>query len=151
MLLARPDRDSIVFRVMRLSGLVAITVTFLVYHAVLSHLVDLDGWARIADQLIHTAAPALAVLAWIGAGPRGQVTRRVALLAALPPLAWGGFTLVRGALIDFYPYPFVDVSEHGYAIVLLNMALAGALFVALGLGAAWLDRRLAARARWAEP
>ena len=32
------------------------------------------------------------------------------------PILWAVFTLVRGPLAqpDFYPYPFMDVAEHGY-------------------------------------
>ena len=145
MLFIQPNRPSLSFRVLRLTGLIAITVTFLVYHAVLSNLVELDGWAAMADQLIHTAAPLLALAAWIKLGPRGQVDVRVALLAMLPAVAWAVFTLIRGALIDFYPYPFVDVTEHGYPIVMLNIAAVSALFAGLGMAAVQADRRMGAR------
>jgi hypothetical protein len=29
------------------------------------------------------------------------------------PAAWLGYTLIRGASVDWYPYPFVDVSQLG--------------------------------------
>jgi hypothetical protein len=52
------------------------------------------------------------------------------------------FTLVRGAAIDWYPYPFVDVVAHGYARVAINCLVVAVLFVGLGFGALALDRRL---------
>ena len=64
------------------------------------------------------------------------------LLSAIYPLAWLAFTLVRGAVIDWYPYPFVDVVAHGYARVAINCLVVAVLFVGLGFGALALDRRL---------
>ena len=104
--------------------------------------VDLDGWAKLADQLLHTVVPVLTVVGWVVAGPRGQAEKRTAWLALLPGAAWVVFTLVRGELIDFYPYPFVDVEQYGYARVALNIAGVGVLFYALTRGAVALDRRL---------
>jgi hypothetical protein len=145
MLALRPERDSELFRVFRLTGLVAITVTFIVFHVALSHLVDLEGWAKVADQILHTVVPVLAVGTWLTFGPRGLVDRDTALLALVPPLLWVVFTLIRGELIDFYPYPFVDVNEHGYAGVIANSALIALLFLGLAIGALALDRKLGAR------
>ena len=30
---------------------------------------------------------------------------------------WTGYTLVRGALVDWYPYPFLDPANGGYGTV----------------------------------
>jgi hypothetical protein len=145
MLALRPARDSELFRVFRLTGLVAITVTFIVFHTALSDLVDLQGWAKVADQILHTVVPALAVATWLRFGPRGLADVRSALLAFVPPLLWLVFTLIRGEMIDFYPYPFIDVNDLGYAHVIAHTALIALLFLALAMGAFALDRRLAAR------
>jgi hypothetical protein len=142
MLALQIGRGSEWFRVFRVTGLVAITVTFLVFHIVLSQLVDLEGWAKVADQILHTLVPVLAVGTWLRFGPRGIVDRRIALLALVPPLLWVAFTLIRGELIDFYPYPFIDVNDYGYARVFANTALIALLFLALAIGAVALDRRL---------
>jgi len=47
------------------------------------------------------------------------------------PIAWLAVTLVLGELRDWYPYPFIDVSEHGYAQVLLTSLGVTALFLVL--------------------
>ena len=54
-------RTSTVFAVFRLMGVVAISVTFVVFHIALSHLLDLDGWAAVANSLQHTIVPIVAV------------------------------------------------------------------------------------------
>lgn len=142
LLARRLDHPSTTFRVFRLAGLVAITITFVVFHQALAALQDLHGAAAVADLLLHTVVPVLVVLGWVAFGPRGMVTWRVAGLAVVFPVCWVAFALVRGALIDFYPYPFVDVHALGYLPVIGNVVIIGVLFFALAAAAVVLDRRL---------
>lgn len=142
LLALRPDRDSTMFRVFRLVGVLGITVTGLVFHLALADLQDLEGAARTADTLLHTVVPVLAVGGWLAVGPRELTSWRVAGLAVLFPLCWCVFALVRGALIEFYAYPFIDVVDLGYARVLLNCLLVATLFFALAGLAVVTDRRL---------
>lgn len=139
------DRPSMVFRVVRLTGVVAIAVTGVVYHVAISGLHELTGSAAVADQLTHTVVPLMAVGGWLVFGPRGLTSARVAWWTVAYPLAWGALALIRGPIVDFYPYTFVDVRDHGYVRVLVNMAIVGALFLGLAAGATTLDGRLA---RW---
>ncbi|MGI8697647.1 MAG: Pr6Pr family membrane protein [Mycobacteriales bacterium] len=142
LLAVRLDHPSTVFRVFRLAGLIAIAITFVVFHLALAHLQDLRGAAAFADGLLHTVVPVLAVSGWLVFGPRRAISWRIAALAVLFPLCWVAFALVRGALIDFYAYPFIDVRVLGYARVLGNVVLIGLLFFALAAVALTLDRRL---------
>ncbi len=143
LLARRWDRGSARFRVLWLSGLVAIVLTFMVYHSVLAGLDDLSGWGSVANQILHTAVPTLAVLGWLLFGPRGLADWRIISYALIWPIAWLAFTLVRGAFVDWYPYPFIDVIEHGYARVALNTLAISALYVVLAAAVTELDRRLA--------
>jgi hypothetical protein len=145
LLAQRLDRTSAAFRVLRLAGVLDIAVTGVVYHVALADLQELDGRAAVADQLLHGIVPAIAVAGWIVFGPRGLVDVRTIGLAALVPLAWLAFTLVRGPIVDWYPYPFLDVRDHGYPQVLLNSTVVALLFLALGFGAWVADRALARR------
>ena len=47
------------------------------------------------------------------------------------PIAWVVYSLVRGAIVDWYPYPFLDVETLGYAEVLLTCAVLAVAMVAL--------------------
>jgi hypothetical protein len=142
MLAWRPERESTAFAAVRLAALVGITVTFLVFHTVLSGLQELSGAAAFTDFVFHTLVPLLALGGWFAFGPRGLVSWRVAAYALLFPLLWGLFTLVRGPIVDFYPYPFIDVRSLGYPRVLVNVALVGVLFYGLAAAAVALDGRL---------
>jgi hypothetical protein len=142
LLAADPERDSRAMRVLVLDAVVSIAVTGIVYNLVLAQTANPQGLHEVADVFCHMITPLLAVLGWLLFGPRGLVDRDVVLLSAVYPLAWLAFTLVRGAVVDWYPYPFVDVVAHGYARVAINCLVVAVLFVGLGLGALALDRRL---------
>jgi len=148
LLAIRLDRRSALFNTLRLDGVVAIAVTGVVFHLTLSQLRELTGWDAVADFLLHTASPILCVLGWLVFGPRGRLSPRIVLLATIAPVCWLVYALVRGANVqdrfgnDYYAYPFMNVPEHGYPVVLLNCAIVAVLFLAISFGALALDRRL---------
>ncbi len=113
LLALNPQRRSTAFATFRLTGVVAIAITGIVFHSVLSKLLDLESWALVADHTLHTVVPILAVLGWLLYGPRGVASRRAVWGSLLFPLAWFVFTLIRGEFVGFYPYPFVDVIHLG--------------------------------------
>jgi hypothetical protein len=138
-----PDRwHSVVFKTLRLNGVLCIAVTGIVYHLVLAGSDTLSGGAAVANFFVHTATPVLGVLGWLIFGPRGQTDSRVVGWSLVFPLLWLAFTLIRGEGTGFYPYPFMNVTEHGYGTVLLNCLLVALLFLALAAGTTLLDRRI---------
>lgn len=136
------NQDSVWFKTLRLNGVLCMAVTGIVYHLVLADLDDLSGWAWVANLVVHTVAPLLGALGWLFFGPRRRTDGRIVSWSLVYPLLWLAFTLIRGEGTGFYPYPFVDVGEHGYGRVLLNCLLVTLLFLALAAGATVLDRRL---------
>ena len=146
LLAINPNRFSPAFAAFRLIGLVAITVTFIVFHVVLSSLLDLDTWAEVANQLLHTVVPIMAIVGWCLFGPRGLTSARIVRLTVIFPAAYMAFTLIRGPLAsDFYPYPFADVKMLGYLKVCINSVWIALLFVGIAAGATALDKRLQPR------
>jgi hypothetical protein len=148
LLALRLDRPSALFQTLRLDGVVAIAVTGVVFHIALAQLQELTRWDALADGILHTVSPILAVLGWLAFGPRGLITPRIVVLAVIAPVVWIVYTLVRGALVldrhgnHYYPYPFMDVGVHGYPTVLLNVTIVAVLFLAISFCALALDRRL---------
>jgi len=139
------DTRSTVFQAVRLTGLVAITLTFVVFHAVLRDLQDLTGQAAVADLLLHTASPILCVSGWVVFGPRQLTSARIVWASLVFLVAWGAFTLIRGPIVDWYPYPFMDPNEHSYGRIAINLTIIAAVFVGLSAGAHKLDEFLARR------
>jgi hypothetical protein len=145
LLAVNPRRTSTVFRVLRLDGIVAIAVTFVVFHVALAGLQELGGSAAVADFLLHTASPVLCVLGWLLFGPRQPGGPRLVGLALIFPLCYIVVTLIRGPIVDYYPYPFLDVRTHGYPGVLVSSVIVGVLFLCLAAGVVALDNWLARR------
>jgi hypothetical protein len=136
------DRDTRLWRTLRLDAVVLILVAGVVHFFFLRPLLDLHGWDLVADRSLHLVVPALAVAGWLVFGPRGRAGTKDLLPSLALPVGWLAYTLVRGALVDWYPYPFIDVGEHGYAVVLLNCAGVAALMLLIGWVVLLLDRRL---------
>jgi len=142
LLAIRLDRTSPVFHVARLTGLVAIVITGIVFHVAIANLLELDGWAQAANQLQHTVVPVMSVAGWLMFGPRGHATRTYAGLALIFPVLWMIFTVSRGAAIHWYPYPFINVDDLGYVRVAVNSVWIAVLFFAIAGGAVALDKFL---------
>jgi hypothetical protein len=118
----------------------AIVVVGVVYHLLLADLNPVTGWRRFADQLLHTAVPLLTLLLWIARLPRHALAWSDAPQWLLWPMGYAVYALVRAQFDGFYPYPFLDVAELGWARVGMNglgMALA---FLAAGLAMVALTR-----------
>jgi hypothetical protein len=135
-----PRRRSPIFSGLRLSGVLSMVVTGVVFHLALSDLHELTGTAAIANDILHTVTPVLAVVSWLVVGPRGVVSGRVIWLSIVYPVLWLIATLIRGAFVHYYPYPFLDVVTHGYLTVSINAVIVAALFLGLAFGASRLDR-----------
>lgn len=146
-LLLDPARDGRVWRVVRVAAVVGITITGIVHWFLLRPLLDLVGWSYLCDLLLHVVVPLLAVVGWLLFGPRPRVTLRDVLLALIWPVAWLAYTLVRGMVTGYYPYPFLDVQRLGASAVAGASAAVAGLFLVVAL-LAWLaDRRLPVRSR----
>jgi hypothetical protein len=125
-----------------------VAITGLVYHLVLTN--PASGFAvgpvqrdlpeAIGNQLLHTVVPLLAVLDWLLFDGRGRFRWRHALLWLAFPLAYLAFALLRGLIVDKYPYPFINVTELGYAGVSISSAGFAVAFWLLGLAFVAIDR-----------
>jgi uncharacterized membrane protein len=139
----RPDRDGRIWRVVRLDGLVGITVTGIVYSTVLAKVHEPEGWEQVSTNFVfHYAAPVLAVVGWLLLGPRPRIDGRVVRWSLLWPAAWFAYTVVHGEITGWWPYPFVDVDTDGYARVLLNAVLVTLVLGAVALVYGIADQRL---------
>ncbi|GAC1380923.1 MAG: Pr6Pr family membrane protein [Marmoricola sp.] len=136
------DRNSRLWRVLRMNAVVGIAVTAIVHWFFLRPLLDLHGNDYLADKLLHVVVPALAVVGWLVFGPRGRVQRGDLLPSAIYPALYMVWTLVHGATSRWYPYPFTDVTEHGYPTVLVNAGAVIALLAALSALMLAIDGRL---------
>ncbi|WP_020664922.1 Pr6Pr family membrane protein [Amycolatopsis benzoatilytica] len=139
--IARGRAASALMRVLWLDALVGIVVTGVVYQVALAGLTELHGLNLVADILLHRVTPVLCVVGWLFFAPRVLEWRTVAW-SLVYPLGWLVFTLIRGSLDGWYPYPFINADKLGYGQISLNCLLIGVFFIALASGAKAADRLL---------
>ena len=115
-----------------LAMVVAIVGVGLIYHAVLAHLVDLDGLDLLADHGVHTVVPALSALWWVLWAEKAAPRRSEPLLWVAWPLLYCAYAMARASVSGFYPYPFIELPRLGLTGLALNMALLVAGFTLIG-------------------
>lgn len=143
LLAVRPfRREGSLWQVARLDSVICMTVTGVVYITILRGLEELSGLRVMTDAVFHYIAPLAAVAGWLLLGPRPMFRPRTLGYALIFPIAWCAYTLVRGEIVDWYPYPFIDASEHGYGAVAINIVLVALLLVAVGAAYVVADARL---------
>jgi len=124
-----PNRDGRGWRAVRLASLFGITVTGVVYATVLAKVHEPHGWQETStNTAFHYIVPIMMMLGWLVFGPRRRIEGRTIALSMLWPIAWTCYIVFYGRITKWYPYPFVDVTTHGYGRVAVN---AGAVVAVL--------------------
>ena len=80
-----------------------------------------------SNEVLHLIAPIYIVLVWI-LSPGKSPLRWSALWAIVAfPIAWAVYTMIRGPLVGWYPYPFLDPSQPGGygAVAVYVLGIAG--------------------------
>jgi hypothetical protein len=131
-LVLRPHHDSLPWRVGRSAGLYAISVTFVVYGALLAPTFSFRGATGVANVGVHYLVPFLTVVGWFIFGPRGRIDLRSLAWSAIWPLGYMTYTLVHGRLSGWYPYPFINVNRLGLEIAVRNGAAIICFMVVIG-------------------
>lgn len=127
----------------RVELMAATSIAFvgIVYNLLLASRWDPQGLQKIADVGVHDAAPVLFLVFWL-LRPRGGLSWRDGLFAALWPASYCFYGLVRGAMDGFYPYFFMDPSTTPWAQVALNVSGLCAAFIIGALVLVGVDHAL---------
>lgn len=116
-------------------------MTGLVYALLLSGVdVQTPGFS---NWTLHRIMPVVVVLDWLFEPPRAPLALRRTLAWLIFPLLYLPYTLSRGEIVDWYPYPFVDPTrDGGYLRVAANSLGVAAGFVAATWLITWVGNRL---------
>jgi hypothetical protein len=128
------------FALAHLDALIGITVTGIVFATILAPDQEHIG---LSSVLLHYVSPPLALVVWLVLGPWPARSWRIIAPALLWPLAYLLWTVVHGAVSDWYPYGFIDAGDLGAGRMLRNALLVLLFGVALGLVVIAVDRRRA--------
>lgn len=110
-----------------------IIIVALVYNLVLRGIWVVNGWQWIVDNMLHVLNPILYVLFWLIFSSKEKLSIRDGMYWTFFPLVYLIYSLIRGAIVDWYPYPFLNATNIGYGKVFINVAAMIGLFFIAGL------------------
>lgn len=144
MLSWRPERSSSLwFSLFRGAVTVYMSVAAILYLVLLAQVggAPAPGEPWI-EWTLYVVAPAAVALDWVLHAPSVDLPQSApATWLALPAL-YLGYTIGRGAVVGWYPYPFLDPAETGgYPGVAIWVSTALVVILGLGFGYSWWANR----------
>jgi hypothetical protein len=124
---------------LRGAAVVYMLTTGIVYAVLLSGHSVAYPWV---NTILHRVMPVAVALDWFIDPPRMRLELRQTILWMIFPLVYVAYTLTRGAIVNWYPYFFVDPRRHGGYLLVAGDCLAVAIGI-LGLIVAttWVGNR----------
>ncbi|MFI9510280.1 Pr6Pr family membrane protein [Nocardia sp. NPDC052566] len=126
------------WQAIRCAATLYLVITGIVYAVLLSHL----GYGAAhpwVNDVLHRVMPIVVVVDWVLVPVALGITERLIGGLLIYPLVYGIYTLIRGPIVDWYPYPFIDPRHQGYVsmtiglvVLAVGFALLAVAIVALG-------------------
>jgi len=110
-----------------------IGVTGIIYNFILRGLWKPQGLQLVVDELLHSVVPVLFILYWLFFAPKKTLQWKSIFPWLIFPFVYCVYSLIRGAIAGFYPYPFIDVNLLGYGRVFLNIGGMILVFLCMSL------------------
>ncbi len=99
----------------------------------------------IPEVTAHTLSPILGVVFFLRGVPKGSLTWKHPFIWLVYPIAYLLYWLIRGPIVGYYPYFFIDANLLGYTGVAVWSGALIAVFVVLGTLMWRIDRWQAKR------
>lgn len=140
----RAPVDPAGYNIVRASVVTYMATTFVVYNLLLRD-ISLDQATTLpwSNEILHVWAPLYVVLDWVLAPGRRTIAWKRIWTIAIFPIAWVVYTMIRGAVTGWYPYPFLnpDVSPGvGYDGVTVYVIAIAAFILLVGAGIVGISR-----------
>ncbi|MFC6354556.1 Pr6Pr family membrane protein [Luethyella okanaganae] len=100
-----------------------------------------------SNEILHLWAPSYMVLVWIFTPGKSPLPWNRLWAIVSFPLVWSVYTMLRGPIVGWYPYPFLDPAQPGgYRAVLIYVVAIAGFIGLMGCAVIWLSHtRLVAR------
>lgn len=116
---------------LRAMAMTALGVAAVLHATLLGGQAGLSG--EVVNALLHIVFPVLALMEWVGVRSRGRTRWFTPLIGLAFPVVFLAGTLVRGALVGWYPYDFVDPGlQGGYGGLISSLAIVLVAFLVIG-------------------
>lgn len=117
-----------------------ILIVGLVYNLVLRGIWKPKGWQLVADNLLHVVVPIAYFSYWAVFIAKGSLIWKDMIAWMYFPLAYLAYSLTRGYFVNWYPYPFLDVTQFGYQPVFINAFFVMLAFIIIAIIMIWFNK-----------
>lgn len=95
------------------------TITGIIFALLLSHLDSLTAtpWDNI---VLHYIMPAAILLDWFVWRPKVRISFKLSLVWLVYPLVYLAYSLIRGSIVNWYPYPFLNPSMSSITTIVVT-------------------------------
>lgn len=96
------------------------------------------AWDNI---VLHYIIPIAVMVDFLIDRPKQSISFKTGLWWLAYPIAYAAYSLIRGSIVDWYPYPFLNPATHGYsgvALTVIGLVIFGALLIAV---ITWLTKK----------
>jgi hypothetical protein len=108
---------------------VYILVVGLVYNGILRFLWAPTGLQWLVDECLHTVIPLLFLAHWFLFTPKKNLSYKMIPGWLAFPTIYILFIAIHGAVTDWYPYPFINVTMIGYPRAVFHTTLLLLVFI----------------------
>ena len=130
-LLPRPTRT---WDLIRGGAAIYMILTGVIYNTLLTEVDTLQTSDPWANNVVHLILPVVMLVDFLIIPLAHRIRWREALVWTIYPILYLAYTLIRGPIVDWYPYPFLDPRSDGY----LRVAIVSVVILIGFLGAIWL-------------
>ncbi|MFI9510278.1 Pr6Pr family membrane protein [Nocardia sp. NPDC052566] len=135
------------WQVIRGASTLYLVITGIVYAVLLAN-IDVMLTDRWINDILHRVLPIVLLVDWLLVPVSLGLSARLLAGWLGYPVVYGVYTLIRGPIVDWYPYPFLDPRERGYFSLALGLVALVAVFLLLAIAVAALGALIV---RWRAP
>ncbi|MEV6555071.1 Pr6Pr family membrane protein [Nocardia sp. NPDC051756] len=130
------------WEIVRGASALYLLITGVVYAVLLAN-IDVMLTDRWINDIMHRVMPIVMVADWVlvPARQRLALSPRLVGLWLIYPLIYGIYSLIRGPIVDWYPYPFLDPRQQGYVSLTIGLIVLTGVFTLLAVAIAAVGGR----------
>lgn len=107
-------------------------ITGIIYAVLLAN-IDVGVADEWTNNVVHRIMPVVILIDWIVVPARKRISEAQSLIWLVFPLVYGIYSLIRGAIVDWYPYPFLDPRDQGYVALVIGLVVLTVAFALMAL------------------
>ncbi|MET9486824.1 Pr6Pr family membrane protein [Nocardia sp. NPDC006630] len=130
------------WQLFRGAGTLYLVITGIIYALLLSN-IDVQLGEHWTNTALHRVMPIVVLADWLLVPAAIKLSARLIGMWLIYPVLYGVYTLVRGPIVDWYPYPFIDPRHQGYLEMSWKLALMVVFFAILAAAVVALNGFLA--------